>query len=207
MNDSLPDSPSRLPGRLRILSAAEKVFVQEGVEGARMDAIASVAGVSRSHLYYHFKSRDEIFDAVVERRTSDILAAKAALIDELGGAESMQTPADSERVIRAAIEIVMEPHREFFRLLVAEAIRRPELPSAMLGLIEGVVGDTLERLGGTESVAPEDITEVFYLLMVPALIAVVLPSDPTGTLTSPADIAPLLTRARTLLFPPGTPRH
>ena len=68
VNSSGAEPRSRQPGPQRILLAAEKVFVRDGVEGARMDAIASEAGMARSHLYYHYKNKDDMFAALVELR-------------------------------------------------------------------------------------------------------------------------------------------
>ena len=200
----VPESQVRLAGPLRILLAAEKVFVREGVQRARMDAIAAEAGMARSHVYYHFKNKDEVFSALVELRTADLLAAKAFLFDELSQAAGSGAPTEPEHLIRAALERVMEPYRDFLRLLLTEAIRSPELPAALTHLVRDILTDTLVRMG-VDSADPERAVDLFYLLIAPALLAVVLPADPTGVLRDAADIAPHLLRARDRLLPPDSP--
>lgn len=50
----------------KILKAAQKVFVEEGLKGARMQKIADMAGVNKAMLHYYFKSKDNLFKKVFE---------------------------------------------------------------------------------------------------------------------------------------------
>ena len=52
--------------REAILLAALSEFAQEGVAGARMDAIASAAGVNKALLYYYFQDKESLHGAVLE---------------------------------------------------------------------------------------------------------------------------------------------
>jgi len=52
--------------RRAILAAAEKVFAESGLAGARTDAIAAAAGVNKALLYYYFKGKDSLYEAVLE---------------------------------------------------------------------------------------------------------------------------------------------
>lgn len=47
-----------------ILNAARKVFVEKGFAGASMSKIAQEAGVTQSLIHYHFKSKEELWEAV-----------------------------------------------------------------------------------------------------------------------------------------------
>ncbi len=47
--------------RERIFQAALKIFAVHGFEGARMDKIAAEVGINKASLYFHFKSKEEIF--------------------------------------------------------------------------------------------------------------------------------------------------
>ena len=51
--------------RAAILKAAVREFAQEGVAGARTDAIAQSAGVNKALLYYYFKDKEALYDAVL----------------------------------------------------------------------------------------------------------------------------------------------
>jgi AcrR family transcriptional regulator len=53
--------------REKIITAAGKVFGHHGFKEARMEKIAAEAGMGKSSLYYYFISKEELFEAVVER--------------------------------------------------------------------------------------------------------------------------------------------
>lgn len=61
-----PGDKHRRPDTVaRILAAAEKIFAEKGLAGARTDEIARAARVNKALLYYYFKSKDELYGAVV----------------------------------------------------------------------------------------------------------------------------------------------
>lgn len=58
--------------RQRIVAAADQLFYQQGYENTSFSDIADAVGISRGNFYYHFKTKDEILNAVIEHRVSDI---------------------------------------------------------------------------------------------------------------------------------------
>ena len=50
-----------------ILQAALAEFAQEGLAGARVDAIAASAGVNKALLYYYFHDKETLYGAVLDR--------------------------------------------------------------------------------------------------------------------------------------------
>jgi TetR/AcrR family transcriptional regulator len=53
--------------RAAILQAAVQEFSREGVAGARTDAIARTAHVNKALLYYYFKDKEALYDAVLDQ--------------------------------------------------------------------------------------------------------------------------------------------
>jgi len=51
----------------QIVSAAEEVFTQKGLDNARMDDIAEETGLSKGTLYLYFKNKDDLIAAVLDR--------------------------------------------------------------------------------------------------------------------------------------------
>lgn len=49
----------------KILKIAASEFAERGFSGARVDEIARVAGVPKSLIYYHFKSKEEILEVLL----------------------------------------------------------------------------------------------------------------------------------------------
>jgi TetR/AcrR family transcriptional regulator len=87
MNDhgAAPRPVRRGDTRAAILAAAEQNFAKSGLAGARTDAIAAAAGVNKALLYYYFKSKGGLYEAVVEdhfrefnRQALQVLAAPAS---------------------------------------------------------------------------------------------------------------------------------
>jgi AcrR family transcriptional regulator len=55
--------------RALLLQAAEKIFVRDGYEGAELGEIAALAGRTKGAIYAQFKSKEDIFLALIEHRT------------------------------------------------------------------------------------------------------------------------------------------
>lgn len=53
--------------RSQILDAAEAVVMREGVRNLTLDAVAAHAGVSKGGLLYHFRSKEDLAAAMIER--------------------------------------------------------------------------------------------------------------------------------------------
>jgi TetR/AcrR family transcriptional regulator len=51
--------------RASILRAAEQIYAEHGLAGARTDAIAAGARVNKALLYYYFKSKEDLFQSVI----------------------------------------------------------------------------------------------------------------------------------------------
>ena len=56
-----------LETRTRILDAAEGVFYDKGVAHASLEEVAAAAEVTRGAIYWHFKDKSELFDAMMQR--------------------------------------------------------------------------------------------------------------------------------------------
>ena len=52
----------------KILAAAEKEFLQKGYAAARTTAIAEAAGVTHAMLHYYFRTKDNLFDKIIESK-------------------------------------------------------------------------------------------------------------------------------------------
>ncbi|MCE1187865.1 MAG: TetR/AcrR family transcriptional regulator [Ignavibacteria bacterium] len=64
----------------KILEAAKKVFTRNGYAAARMDEIASEAGINRALLHYYFRSKDKLFQLIFEERFEQFFSGVAAIL-------------------------------------------------------------------------------------------------------------------------------
>lgn len=65
-----PAGQSTTDRKLRILNAADDVFVRRGIDGARMQEIADRAGVNKALIHYHYQSKQSLAQAVWHRIAS-----------------------------------------------------------------------------------------------------------------------------------------
>ncbi len=63
-----PSDPDVSTTRTQIVTIADDLFYQQGFEHTSFAHIAAAVGISRGNFYHHFKSKDEILDAVIARR-------------------------------------------------------------------------------------------------------------------------------------------
>ena len=68
MNDIKKDNTEE-----KILNAAQTVFIQKGMDGARMQEIANEAGINKALLHYYFRTKEKLFDAIFKKVFSKIL--------------------------------------------------------------------------------------------------------------------------------------
>ncbi|MFJ7981662.1 TetR/AcrR family transcriptional regulator [Lysinibacillus xylanilyticus] len=61
--------------RNEILDAADELFGQKGFDGTSTNDILEKVGIARGTLYYHFKSKEDIMDALIERYNTQILGS------------------------------------------------------------------------------------------------------------------------------------
>jgi len=80
--------------RHAILDAAELVFQENGVSHTSLAEIATAAGVTRGAIYWHFRNKADLFDAMIQR-VFDPLEAKLAELQ----ADDLENPLDTLRAI------------------------------------------------------------------------------------------------------------
>jgi TetR/AcrR family transcriptional regulator len=66
----------------RIVAAAEKIFAEQGLEGARTDAIARSARVNKALLYYYFRSKEDLYRFTLETLFGQMRAGVAVAMGQ-----------------------------------------------------------------------------------------------------------------------------
>ena len=66
--------------RNEILDTAERLFVEKGFDGTSTNDILNDIGIARGTLYYHFKSKEDILDAMIERLTGRLIANASEIV-------------------------------------------------------------------------------------------------------------------------------
>lgn len=152
--------------RAQILEAALLCFGSKGLHASKMDDIVAASGLSKGAIYWHFKSKDEIFLALFEELERELLAEwedaddgdALATLREIG-ALSLSRILETRPLLEAWTEFLRHPSsrtrmgdvyrtsRERIAAIVARGIsadqlRRCDPPVAaglLVGLIEGLL--------------------------------------------------------------------
>jgi len=66
----------------KIFEAATDVFVDKGMDGARMQDIANHAGINKALLHYYYRTKDQLFNAVFEMIAKKMFKKFAPVFDE-----------------------------------------------------------------------------------------------------------------------------
>jgi len=110
--------------RAAIMVTAMKLFSERGFRGTTTRALADAIGVSEPVLYEHFKSKRELFEAIIDVKSREGVARATALLQPLADAGQ-----DRDLLISLG-EFVVQCHTEdeaYGRLLLMAALESPEL--------------------------------------------------------------------------------
>jgi len=66
----------------KIFEAATDVFVEKGMDGARMQDIATHAGINKALLHYYFRTKEQLFNKVFEKIAARMFAKFAPVFDD-----------------------------------------------------------------------------------------------------------------------------
>jgi TetR/AcrR family transcriptional regulator len=156
--------------RAAILKAAVQEFAREGVAGARTDAIAHSAGVNKALLYYYFRDKEALYQAVLDDVFSGVRAAiRQALAQELPPKEKLCA------YVRAHFDYIAS-NPLYQRLVHAEFLRAGEDPSRLQRIAKHFFRPifldlTVLLKEGTES---GDFRPVDPVHFIPSMIAVIV---------------------------------
>jgi AcrR family transcriptional regulator len=131
--------------RRRLLGAAEKAFARDGFEAARLEDIAGRAGYTRGAFYANFRSKEDIFFALLEEWVAERIGEVNALLARY------ENPAKRLRAVREHYAQLAQDRRLVLLSLEFKlyAIRHQEAHArlrARLRRIRASVGDLLRRL-------------------------------------------------------------
>lgn len=93
----------------KIFESATEIFIEKGMDGARMQDIADHAGINKALLHYYYRTKDQLFNAVFEMVAGKMFARFAPIFDE-----------------KLTLE---EKLRFFFREHIAFLQKNPRLPA------------------------------------------------------------------------------
>lgn len=128
--------------REQILDAARTAFVEAGYTPTRMEDIAKRAGLSKGGIYFHFASKQELFEALVEQE----FALAVRRLEAVGQSEGTT----QEKLLTLGQFYIGRVENDprtarFFLVMSSEALRDPTLRQRLQQMHDTYVG-ALESL-------------------------------------------------------------
>jgi AcrR family transcriptional regulator len=115
--------------RRKLFEAAQSIFARDGFEAARIEDIAAAVGYTRGAFYAHFRTKEDLFLALLEDRANQHMAELRALL------ETGKTT--KERLAQLRDYYVSRLRNKQWTLLILEwklfALRHPELRAKLAG--------------------------------------------------------------------------
>ena len=102
--------------RMRLIEAAERLFIRRGFDDASVDEISEMAGYSRGAFYSNFENKEQVFLAVIDQRRpkalDDILQQVSAPVERIAAVRNWFA---NQWRLRDFIALRMEFSRRAFR--------------------------------------------------------------------------------------------
>ncbi|HWD06424.1 MAG TPA: TetR family transcriptional regulator [Amycolatopsis sp.] len=141
--------------RTRLLGTALKLFAEHGVEGTSLQMIADALGVTKAAVYYHFKTKAEITEAVAEPAIREL----DALVSEAAGRR--RRGAQVDHLLDGFVDLVVR-HRVLVALFSSDPGINRAIENSARGM-EGFKNALLAILAGPDPDASARITALVTL--------------------------------------------
>lgn len=154
----------------KIFEAATDVFVEKGMDGARMQDIATHAGINKALLHYYFRTKDQLFNKVFEKIAGKMFAKFAPVFYENLSLE------EKIRFFYKAHISFLQDNPRLPGFILNEINRNPARVKKLLKTIEfkkiwSILyeqhKDELERYNITEETLPQIMTSIAAISVFP----------------------------------------
>lgn len=175
--------------REKILSAARRVFLEDGFDGASMQHITELSGVSKATVYNHFPSKDQLFEAVMLEQVRKLREQAFSLSSDMGRPEDVLFGLGV-----GFVSGVLQPQNmKMARQLVSDGWRFPHLGRAFMeeGPVRGtqLLANYLQALCDQGLLSIEDTTLAAQQFIAIAEVGQANRAHMTGEFPSQAEIA------------------
>ncbi len=157
-----------------ITAAAFSAFAEKGYAATRVDEVARRAGVSKGLLYLYFRTKEELFKAVIRSLVVPRIDALTAMIDasELTAEEFLRGPfVDFIKTLPGS------PIAVVIRLMIAEGPKHPDLVQFYWDNVVSrglaAMSHLLERGVASGEFRRTKVNEIPHLVIMPAVFSVV----------------------------------
>ncbi len=145
----------------RILQAAVKVFADKSFEGSRIEEIAKEAQVTKSLIYYHFKSKEDIFQVLVDNFIEEYLYLISGAIDET---HQEKAEAVGNRMKTVYYEFGQR-NADLVRVILIDSLKKTKEKPVLFRIVEAMTAKEAEVKGAGYPLQERRIAEFFTSFM------------------------------------------
>ena len=98
----MTETAEKLNVRDRLLETAARLFYEKGYGATGINEVIKQAGICKASFYHHFKTKDDILDAVIARRMERTRAMLDSWQDDADGRVPRQKAQRHARIMRKA---------------------------------------------------------------------------------------------------------
>jgi AcrR family transcriptional regulator len=127
--------------RERILNAAVKIFAERSYEGSRIDEIAKEAQVPKSLIYYHFKSKEEILQVLIDNFIKEYMSLISENIEEDQQEKAQELPG---RMKDMYYEFGMK-NADLVRVILIDSLKKSNEKPVLFQIVEAMIAKEAEN--------------------------------------------------------------
>ena len=104
----------------KILATAEKLFARQGFDATGIDQIAKTADITKSLIYYYFKSKDDILSELFQIFVTKSIKLKLQISDMTWASDSEH---DVENILKNNILPFLISQKDFIKIAFTESVK------------------------------------------------------------------------------------
>ena len=119
---------------IQILEAAEHEFLAKGYDGARTTSIAKIAGVTHAMLHYYFRTKEQLFEQIIDKKMSEI----TPMLTYLFGNEKLPLTERIKEAVSVHFDFIID-NPDLPRFLINEVLPNKERFKVFKSKIDNVL--------------------------------------------------------------------
>lgn len=131
-----------LDSKTRILKVAERIFAEKGYDAARVDEIAREAQVNKALIYYYFKSKEDILNALVDTMLEDVVNLFEKVFNET---IDIFSEASVEKLLNIFIKFT-EERVHLVKIILMESLKDSTANPPLFRLADIMNGERIQQL-------------------------------------------------------------
>ena len=124
----------------RILNTAVRIFAEKSYEGSRIDEIAREANVPKSLIYYHFKSKEDILQVLVDNFIKEYLS----LITEAGDEAHQEKAQQLTGRMKDTYYEFGQKNSDLIRVILIDSLKKTNEKPVLFQIVEAMIAKESE---------------------------------------------------------------